>query len=96
MNNVLDHVQDAPKCIQEAIRITKAGGCLVIGQDLSDEGDRERVGFDVGHPIMLDQAVLDSALLPLLSPLYYKILPREQGRNPSAHYGTYLLIGVVN
>jgi hypothetical protein len=25
-------------------------------------------------------------------PLLKRILPRDQGRNPNAHYGTYLLI----
>ena len=33
--NVLDHVRDAKKCLEEAIRITTPRGYLVFGQDLT-------------------------------------------------------------
>ena len=39
MINVLDHVQNARQCLESAARITKPGGLLVLGQDLTGPGD---------------------------------------------------------
>lgn len=91
--NVLDHVQDSNVCIDVAKRITKPGGYLVFGQDLTNEEDLARVGEDITHPIRLHHDDLDAQLSGSIMPLLRKILPREKGRNPRAHYGTYLLIG---
>lgn len=93
MTNVLDHVQDALACLNTAIRITKPTGYLVIGQDLSDEADVTTILEDVGHPILLHHEDIDKHLLGIFEPKLYKILRREEGRNPQAHYGTYLFIG---
>jgi SAM-dependent methyltransferase len=93
--NVLDHVQDAQQCIMQMRRVLKDQGILVIGQDLSNEEDVQlcpESWTDIGHPIKMDADFLDSYLGDLM-PLYRKILPREDGRNPRCHYGTYLLIG---
>jgi SAM-dependent methyltransferase len=91
--NVLDHVQDAWQCLDTAIRITKPGGQLVIGQDLTDSEDVSRSTEDVGHPIRLHHSDIDAHLDARIRRQFYKVLPRHDGRNPAAHYGTYLLIG---
>ncbi len=91
--NVLDHVRDADACLQNSIRILKPAGFLVIGQDLTDEGDMTNVGEDIGHPIRVHERDLDRHLSGKFKPQLYKILKREEGRNPRAHYGTYLFIG---
>jgi SAM-dependent methyltransferase len=93
MINVLDHVRDADACLINAIRILKPTGFLVIGQDLTDERDVKNIGEDIGHPIRLHERDLDKHLIGKFKPQLYKILKREEGRNPNAHYGTYLFIG---
>lgn len=91
--NVLDHCRDSLACIRQAVRITQPGGYLVIGQDLTNIDDVQRIGDDIGHPIRIDHDTLDKELLPGFRKVHYKILNREEGRNPSAHYGTYVFIG---
>ncbi|OGF61546.1 MAG: hypothetical protein A2Y62_01840 [Candidatus Fischerbacteria bacterium RBG_13_37_8] len=91
--NVLDHVHDALLCLRQAIRITKSGGHLIIGQDLTNFEDARRIGDDIGHPIRIDHEMLDRVLLPNFRIDLYKILNREEGRNPNAHYGTYIFTG---
>jgi SAM-dependent methyltransferase len=93
--NVLDHVQDAHRSLEQISRVLRDGGTLVLGQDLSNEEDMElcpESWTDIGHPIKMEKGFLD-AHLDHLEPLYKRVLPREQGRNPRCHYGTYLLIG---
>lgn len=97
-NNVLDHVQDAGACLSEIRRVLKPGGYFVFGQDLSNEEDIERQrqkdkGF-VGHPIKLDEKAIESLLGNAYDVQMKNILPREAGRRPKNHYGTYLFIGV--
>ncbi len=93
MINVLDHVRDAEACLASAARITKGDGLFVFGQDLTDDTDPGHAYKDVGHPIMLDHEEIDGRLLPAFDVQLRKVLPREQGRNPEAHYGTYIFIG---
>ncbi|MBI3663836.1 MAG: class I SAM-dependent methyltransferase [Acidobacteria bacterium] len=93
MINVLDHVRDALECLRQAARIARPGGWLVVGQDLSNAEDVARTGEDAGHPIRIDDATLDAALLPEFEAVLHRVLTREEGRNPEAHYGTYLFLG---
>jgi SAM-dependent methyltransferase len=93
--NVLDHVEDVEKCMSEMNRVLKPSGYLVIGQDLSNEEDFKRCPEsweDICHPIKVDEATMNS-YIPNYERIFYKVLLREEGRNPEAHYGTYLLIG---
>ena len=93
--NVLDHVQDAEKCMERMTRVLAPGGILIIGQDLSNAEDYKLCPSswtDVGHPIKLDRAFFDDRLTGF-TPLYDVTLTREQGRNPKCHYGTMLWIG---
>jgi ubiquinone/menaquinone biosynthesis C-methylase UbiE len=91
--NVLDHVRDAIMCLKQVVRVTKSGGYLVVGQDLSNSEDAERTKGDIGHPIRIGHDTLDEALTPHFLRVFARVLTREEGRNPSAHYGTYILIG---
>ena len=100
--NVLDHVRDAKACLEQMLRILKQGGFLVFGQDLSDESDYSKVAElmkahgaeeDIGHPIRLHHDFINSIIFPTIVPIDFRVLSREQGRNPEGHYGTYLLIG---
>ncbi len=93
MINVLDHVRDALECVRQAARIARPGGWVVVGQDLSNAADIARTGEDIGHPIRIDHEALDAELLPRFEPRLHRVLRREEGRNPEAHYGTYLFTG---
>lgn len=91
--NVLDHVRDAQVCLRQCLRVTRPGGYIVLGQDLTDLSvDATPTEGAVGHPIHFKHSFLDHALAPV-EPIFRKVLPRGDGRNPSCHYGTYLLIG---
>jgi len=91
--NVLDHVRDSVQCLWQAARITRPGGFLIVGQDLSNAEDVARTGEDIGHPIRIDEETLDAELAPRFGAVLRRVLSREEGRNPEAHYGTYLFIG---
>jgi ubiquinone/menaquinone biosynthesis C-methylase UbiE len=93
--NVLDHVQNAKKCLKEVNRVIKQGGFIVFGQDLSNDEDLQNreVIDDVGHPIKIHHTTLDIILDSAYGCHLKKILPRDKGRNPIAHYGTYIFIG---
>lgn len=93
--NVLDHVHDSRRCMQQMLRVTRPGGYIVFGQDLCDDDDLadEEYRTHVGHPIKLHHTTLDAAVGAFCEPIFRKILARDQGRDPRFHYGTYLLIG---
>ena len=96
--NVLDHVQDADQCLDEMRRVLGPDGILVLGQDLSNEEDLRLAPDsyeDIGHPIKVDDVYLDRQIGDS-GTLFSNILPREAGRNPSAHFGTYLFIGTMS
>lgn len=93
MINVLDHVRDMELSLDNAIRVTKPGGILILGQDLTNQQDIARIGDDIGHPIRITHTDLDDALALRFETIVRKILQREEGRNPPAHYGTYLFAG---
>jgi len=89
MINVLDHVQDAFRCLAVATSLVKPGGLLLLGQDLTAEEDDIE---DVGHPIRLHL----TDILPHLTdfePVLQKTLPQTEGRNPSVHYATLVFAG---
>ncbi|KAF5052826.1 Methyltransferase domain protein [anaerobic digester metagenome] len=91
--NVLDHVTDLEKCLSEISRVLAPGGFLLIGQDLSNEDDYRDCPEsynDIGHPIKIDFDTLNRFLSPQYHVILGKILSREEGRNPQAHYGTYI------
>lgn len=96
MINVLDHVMDARRCLRVATTLAKPGGFILIGQELSDDEDARRVAQTIvehGHPIKIKHEWMDEILAPVCEPVLRTILPREHGRNPSFHYGTYVYAG---
>lgn len=95
MINVLDHVMDSDACLENAIRITKRNGFLVLGQDLTDESDIARYPFDTGHPIRLGYEDIEP-YLGRFTHVCHKLLPRNEGRAPDAHYSTLLFAGRLN
>lgn len=91
--NVLDHVFNYDACIYEINRVLKKGGIFIFGQDLSNEEDFKNCPesySDIGHPIKVDDDVIEESLAVTYIPLFKKYLQRHEGRNPKAHYGTYL------
>jgi ubiquinone/menaquinone biosynthesis C-methylase UbiE len=95
MINVLDHVQNAHKCMENLVNIVRPGGLLIVGQDLSNQEDMEVLRKDagaVGHPIKLDDEWFEP-FLKGFEPVVKKILSRKQGRVPSHHYGTLIFAG---
>jgi SAM-dependent methyltransferase len=96
MINVLDHVRDADACMRNLIRVTKPGGIVVLGQDLTDDEDRAKIAGgegEVGHPIKLDHVWFEQHLKTGFEPIQHEVLPRERGRAPEHHYGTLLFAG---
>lgn len=94
--NVLDHVRDAEACTRKAADLTKPGGFLVLGQDLTNAEDLQAMTdreSEIGHPIKISHEDLDARLGPAFEPVLRKVLRREEGRAPTGHYGTYVFAG---
>jgi len=94
--NVLDHVYDPRKCLENACRILRPGGYFIFGQELSDQEDEKKLVHadgEIGHPIRVAHPELDSFLFPRFDKVKSIVLSREEGREPDHHYGTYLFIG---
>jgi SAM-dependent methyltransferase len=94
--NVLDHVRDYDLCMSEMLRVLNKNGCLIIGQDLTNDEDFKMCPetiTDVGHPVKVDLDIIRNSLNGM-DTLFEKVLPREEGRNPRCHYGTYLGIHI--
>jgi len=93
--NVLDHVQDIIKCLEEIKRVIKQSGFIIFGQDLSNEEDllKKEVKNDIAHPIKISHTTLDAMFDTVYEVRLKKLLLRNKGRNPIAHYGTYIFIG---
>ena len=95
MINVLDHVEDAPRCMEKLVEVVRPGGILIIGQDLTDEEDLKVLRDDpgaIGHPIKLNGEWFE----PFLSgfqPIVNKVLSRNEGREPHQHCGALLFAG---
>jgi SAM-dependent methyltransferase len=56
--NVLDHVQDLDRCLETATNLLRAGGWLVLGQDIAKVADTTGYEwYEEGHPhrVTLDQ-----------------------------------------
>lgn len=91
--NVLDHVNNYEQCMQEIFRVLNNGGLLILGQDLSNQEDLMHCPesyTDIGHPIKIDHLILEQTFTGKYHKIFEKILPRDEGRNPKAHYATYL------
>ena len=94
--NVLDHVYDANQCLQSMYEALKTNGIVIIGQDLTNDDDLKNpvVAKDIMHPIKLDYLFFEGYFEKYKEVVFNKILPREEGRNPPAHYGTLLYSGL--
>lgn len=93
--NVLDHVRDLSACLESLWLNLDLGGYLILGQDLTNEEDKlncPEMVADEMHPVKIDLGDLDQ-LLDRLKMNMFKVLPRAEGRNPSAHYGTLIYVG---
>jgi SAM-dependent methyltransferase len=95
MINVLDHVQDAEACMRSIIRVTRPGGIIIIGQDLTNADDlaRQPDGLQIGHPITLDEKWFQPHLEERFDSILNKVLPKESGWAPEWHYGTLIYAG---
>lgn len=93
--NVLDHVRNVQSCFIAMEKHLRRGGYLILGQDLTNEEDCRQAPdnlTDVKHPILMDEETINTFLSPYES-VFERLLPREEGRNPNAHYSTLLFIG---
>jgi 2-polyprenyl-6-hydroxyphenyl methylase/3-demethylubiquinone-9 3-methyltransferase len=95
MINVLDHVQDADRCMRNLVNVIRPGGLLIVGQDLTNEEDLRALQRDpgaVGHPIKLDHKWFEPHV-QRFQPVIKKVLNREQSREPHQHYGALIFSG---
>jgi len=95
MINVLDHVRDAHQCMENLIRVTRPGGIVIVGQDLTNEEDLEVLANDrgaIGHPIKLNEEWF-VPYLARVEPVLHKVLKRHAGRAPDCHYATLIFAG---
>ena len=91
--NVLDHVYSVGLCMDAIFRSLNREGIVIVGQDLTNDEDVSKTpNADVGHPVRIEASSCMEHL-SVYRPIYQQILPRETGRNPSAHYGTLLFAG---
>jgi len=88
MINVLDHVFDPIKCLQEAIRITAPGGHLVFGQDLT--GDQNKRPSNPGHPFVFSHDHLEPVLKHGCREVFRQIVTHD---DRDMHYGSLIFIG---
>jgi len=95
MINVLDHVQDAIRCVENLVRVVKPGGILIIGQDLTNAADAARhpEGLKTGHPITLDEQWFRQPLESRFDRIMWKVLESGEGWAPEWHYGTLFFAG---
>lgn len=93
--NVFDHVYDTERCLNNMYNSLNKEGIVIIGQDLTNETDLENVEVanDETHPIKLNHEFFRNELKRYSTHIFNKILSRNEGRNPSAHYGTLLYVG---
>jgi ubiquinone/menaquinone biosynthesis C-methylase UbiE len=91
MINVLDHVQDARRCLEQAIRITRTDGLLLFGQDLTLATDEQPA--NPGHPFVLNHQQLEPLLLSRFKPVLKRIVPRVELSEPEMHYGALVFAG---
>jgi SAM-dependent methyltransferase len=91
MINVLDHVRDPKRCLEQAMRITKPGGLFVFGQDLTSEED-EQPG-NPGHPFTVHHEQVLPVLGSAFDQVFLKMVPREELDEPAMHYGAMCYVG---
>jgi len=95
--NVLDHVRSVGECFMKMNEHLSPNGVIIIGQDLTNEEDFIRcpeVKTDIMHPIKLDLEACER-YLSCYTPIYKRILSKDEGRNPNAHYATLLFAGIL-
>src|SRR5437868_192069 len=82
-------VENASRCMENLVKIVRPGGILIVGQDLTDEGDLKVLRDDpgaTGHPIKLNGEWFDP-FLKGFQPIIKKVLSRQEGREPHQHCG---------
>lgn len=92
--NVIGHCFSTQKCFEAMINMLAPNGILIFAEDLANEEDYSKMPVcDVGHPLRLDLETCETYLKDL-KPIYNKVLPREDGRNPECHYATMIYAGI--
>ena len=96
-NNVLDHVRSVELCFDHIWNSLKQGGIMILGQDLTSQEDVDTHPGEEDHlhPIRIDEDSLRNYTC-MYQTIFDKILPRNEGRNPPYHYGTFLFAGRKN
>lgn len=94
--NVLEHTYDMELCFKKIYELLNDDGIFILGEDLTNDDDikEPEIKNDIGHPIRLTVEFIDNFTKIYKEILYRKILKREDGRCPLAHYGTYLFAGI--
>ncbi|NPV68476.1 MAG: class I SAM-dependent methyltransferase [Anaerolineae bacterium] len=98
--NVLDHVRDPDMCLTQLARVVAPTGLIILGQDLTNEDDLKAVeqfaketGSDIGHPHSFSDSEYLLSYFRNYDDVLKKVLPREEGLAPFAHFGTLIYVG---
>lgn len=88
---------DPDLCLKNLVRVTKTGGILIFGNDLTSEQDLKnneeelkRTESFIGHPHIFDNPEELLEYFKSFDPIILKILKREEGRSPRYHFGTLI------
>jgi len=84
------------KCFDVMYAHLRHGGMLIVGNDLTSDKDLlncPAMRDDPMHPIKMDFESLTAFIFGDYRTIFLRVLEREQGRNPKAHYATLLWAG---
>jgi len=83
--NVIEHVRDSRAVLANIDRLVKPGGILILCEKVYDGTDFNLL-YDTGHPIRINEALLEELLLKFDKKLYNVVPSHDKFCTSAAHY----------